>query len=292
MSEMLTGNPASLIDRLQAAFGTTYRLEREIGGAGMSNIFVAIDGALERSVVIKVLPPKMSDYVSAGRFRREMQIAARLQHSHIVPVLTAGEVDGLLYYSMPFVEGETLRARLGRTPQLPVNEVTKILEDLLSALSYAHRKGIVHRDMKPENILLSEYDALIADFGIAKALNVSKIGTSSAVLTVAGMAMGTPAYMSPEQAAADSEVDERADLYAMGVIAYELLAGMHPFQGRGFRAMLAAQIAEQPTHLSQRSPEVPAGLANLVMQLLAKVPGDRPQTAGEVLRSLERMGSA
>ena len=241
-----------LLERIQAAFGTTYRIEREIGGAGMSNIFVAIDAALGRSVVIKVLPPKMSDQVSAGRFRREMQIAARLQHAHIVPVLTAGEADGLLYYSMPLVEGETLRARLTRTPELPVSEATKILEDLLSALSYAHRRGVVHRDMKPENILLSEHDALVADFGIAKALNASKIGTSSAVLTVAGMAMGTPAYMSPEQAAADPDVDERADLYAIGVIAYEMLAGTHPFRGRTSRAMLAAQIAEKPTHLAQK----------------------------------------
>lgn len=279
-----------LLERVQKGFGSTYRIEREIGGAGMSNIFVAIDGTLGRSVVIKVLPPKMSDQVSAGRFRREMQIAARLQHAHIVPVLTAGEVDGLLYYSMPLVEGETLRARLTRTPELPVSEATKILEDLLSALSYAHKRGVVHRDMKPENILLSEYDALVADFGIAKALNASKIGTSSAVLTVAGMAMGTPAYMSPEQAAADPDVDERADLYAIGVIAYEMLAGMHPFRARASRAMLAAQIAEKPVHLAQKRPDIPDGLAGLVMRLLAKAPADRPQTAGEVLAALERMG--
>ena len=279
-----------LLERLQKGFGTTYRIEREIGGAGMSNIFVAVDASLGRSVVIKVLPPKMSDQVSAGRFRREMQIAARLQHSHIVPVLTAGEVDGLLYYSMPLVEGETLRARLTRTPEFPVNEATKILEDLLSALSYAHKRGVVHRDMKPENILLSEHDALVADFGIAKALDASKIGTSSAVLTVAGMAMGTPAYMSPEQAAADPDVDERADLYAIGVIAYEMLAGAHPFTARASRAMLAAQIAERPRHLAQKRPDIPDGIASLVMRLLAKAPADRPQTAEEVLRSLERMG--
>lgn len=258
----------------------------------MSSIFVAIDAALGRNVVIKVLPPKMSDHVSAGRFRREMQIAARLQHAHIVPVLTAGEADGLLYYSMPLVEGETLRGRLARSPELTVAESTRILEDLLSALSYAHRRGVVHRDMKPENILLSEHDALVADFGIAKALDASKIGTSSAVLTVAGMAMGTPAYMSPEQAAADPNVDERADLYAIGVIAYEMLAGMHPFTGRGSRAMLAAQIAQQPTPLTQKRPDVPDELASLVMRLLAKAPADRPQSAGEVLRSIERMGIA
>ncbi len=280
-------NPTELQDSLQGAFAGTYRLERELGGGGMSSIFVATEVALGRRVVVKVLPPEMRGAVNADRFRREVQLAAQLQNAHIVPLLSAGEVNGLLYYTMPFVEGETLRTLLTRGGLLPVGETAGILRDILKALSYAHKRSIVHRDIKPENILLTEHDALVVDFGIAKALVESATSTSRTGLTSAGIALGTPAYMSPEQAAADPEVDQRSDLYALGVVAYEMLAGSHPFLGRTPSSVLAAHIAENPQPLAPRRPEIPAELAQIVMGLLEKAPADRPRTADDVLRALD-----
>ena len=208
----------SLRESLQAALGAAYVIERELGGGGMSRVFVATETSLGRRVVIKVLPPGFSETISADRFHREIQVAANLQHPHIVPLLTAGHAGSLLYYTMPLVEGETLRGRLARQGELPVPEACQILAEVARALSYAHRHGIVHRDIKPENILLSEGEAQVADFGIAKALAAS---TGANSLTTQGLALGTPAYMAPEQAAADHAVDARADLYALGVVAYE-----------------------------------------------------------------------
>jgi serine/threonine protein kinase/Tfp pilus assembly protein PilF len=275
-----------LRDRLQASFTGTYELQNELSGGGMSSVFLANDVALGRQVVVKVLPPEMSGAMNADRFRREVQIAARLQHAHIVPVLSAGDAEGLLYYTMPFVEGETLRARLARNAPMPVNEAIGILEDVLTALSYAHKRSVVHRDIKPENILLSEHDALVADFGIAKALAASATTAKPGMLTSAGVAIGTPAYMSPEQAAADPTVDQRADLYALGVIAYEMLSGAHPFEGRTPQAMLAAHCIEQPKPLTDRNANLHPGLTQLVMQLLEKAPERRPGSADEVLEIL------
>src|SRR5687768_2071974 len=199
----------------------------------MSRVFVATEVELDRQVVIKVLPPDLAAGLNVDRFRREIQLAARLQHPHIIPLLSAGAKGSLLYYTMPFIEGENLRARLTRARELPVQEATKIMREIADALSYAHSKGVVHRDIKPENILISGSHALVTDFGVSKALSsaTDETPTGGPTLTSLGMALGTPAYMAPEQAAADPMVDARADIYALGVVAYELLAGRTPFGG-------------------------------------------------------------
>src|SRR5882762_4378667 len=216
-----------LLQRLQAALGDRYTVERELGGGGMSRVFVAQERGLGRRVAVKVLPPELAAAVSIERFRREIQLAASLQHPHIVPLLTAGEAGGLLYYTMPFIDGETLRARLARDGRLRVPDAVRILRDVLDALAYAHRRGVVHRDIKPENVLLVDEHALVTDFGVAKAL--TQASGSASGLTSAGIALGTPAYMAPEQAAGDPQVDHRSDVYAAGVLAYEMLGGQTPF---------------------------------------------------------------
>ena len=190
---------AELFDRLQAAVGDTYRVEEELGGGGMSRVFVAEEVDLGRKVVIKVLPPEMAAGVNQDRFRREIKLAARLQHPHVVPLLTAGSEDDLLYYVMPLIEGESLRAKLTREGELPVGDAVRILREVCDALAYAHQEGVVHRDIKPDNVLLSRGHAVVTDFGVAKAVSESTGGQS---LTSMGVALGTPAYMSPEQAAA------------------------------------------------------------------------------------------
>ena len=256
----------------------------------MARVFVAEERTLGRRVVVKVLPPETSGIVSADRFRREIQLAARLQHPHIVPLLAAGESCGLLYYTMPFIDGETLRARIARDGALPLPVAIRVIRDVAKALASAHRHGVVHRDIKQENVLLSEDgDALVADFGVAKALAAASVGVAdpNAVLTSMGIAVGTPAYMAPEQALAYPGVDHRADLYALGVIAYEVLAGSHPFAGRTQQAIVAAHATEAPESLGRRRASVPPELNALVMRLLEKHPADRPQSADEVLQTLD-----
>ena len=272
--------------QVQAALGAAYIVERELGGGGMSRVFVATERTLSRKVVVKVLPPDLAAEVSAERFRREIQVAAQLQNAHIVPLLTAGEGEGLLYYTMPFVEGETLRARLARDGELPLAAAMQVLRDVTKALAYAHRNGVVHRDIKPENILLCDGDALVADFGVAKAIRASATHGDSG-LTSVGMALGTPAPCTPEQAAGDATADARADLYALGAVAYEMLTGSSLFPGRSPQALLAAHTTETPEAVERRRPGLPPPLAALVMRLVAKRPADRPQSADEVLRALD-----
>src|SRR5439155_1627183 len=211
----------------------------------MSRVFVAEETALDRKVVIKVLPPETAAQVSLERFKREILLAAKLQHPHIVPLLTAGEANGLPYFTMPFVDGESLRVRLARHGELPVNHAIRMLREIASALAYAHEHGIVHRDLKPDNVLLSGGSAMVTDFGVAKALSASS-NAEHAGLTSLGVALGTPAYMSPEQASADPSVDHRADIYSLGVLAYELLTGQPPFAGRTPQHVLAAHVTEAP----------------------------------------------
>ena len=279
-------------DRLQRALGTAYTIERELGGGGMSRVFLADEAALGRRVVVKVLRPELAEGISAERFKREVKLAARLQHPHVVPLLATGELDGgALFYTMPFVEGESLRARLDRDGALPVTDVRRILRDAASALAYAHAQGIVHRDIKPENILLSHGGAMVTDFGIAKAISASIESDGAApsrrsTLTAAGTSIGTPAYMSPEQASGDL-VDSRADLYALGVVAYELLAGRPPFEGRNAQQLLAAHATQTPEAIDRRRQAVPPSLAGLVMRLLEKHPADRPQTAESIVAALD-----
>jgi serine/threonine protein kinase/tetratricopeptide (TPR) repeat protein len=272
---------------LQRGLGSSYTLERELGGGGMSRVFLAEETALGRRVVVKVLAPELTEGLSAERFAREVRLAARLQHPNIVPVLAAGDSSGVPYYTMPYVDGESLRARLDRGG-LSVAEAVGILRDLARALAYAHEHGVVHRDVKPENVLLSGDTAVVADFGIAKAVDAARAGQSNtAALTQFGLAIGTPAYMAPEQAAGESTIDHRADLYAWGIVAYELFAGQHPFAGKkSAQALLAAHIVESPAPLGAVRAGVPAGLTSLVMGCLAKDPQHRPRSAREIVEAL------
>lgn len=266
--------------RVRAALGPAYVVGRELAGGGMSRVYLAEEVALRRPVVVKVLPPEWACEVSVGRFRREIQIAAQLRHPHLVPLLAAAEADGLLYYTMPYIAGESLRARLDRAGRLPVVDAVRVLRELADALSYAHRQGVVHRDLKPANVLVGGGHALVTDFGVAKALSAAG-EAEHGMLTGPGGALGTPAYMAPEQRAGDP-VDHRADLYALGVIAYELLTGRRPPQ----RAAARPHDRER-AELARRCPEAPAALVALVARLLERDPGARPQSADEVLRSLD-----
>jgi eukaryotic-like serine/threonine-protein kinase len=283
-----------LQEQLQATLGDSYRLERELGRGGMSRVFVAREQTLGRDVVIKVLPPDMAADVSVERFQREIQVAAGLQHPLIVPVISAGESAGLPYLVMPFIAGESLRERLIRQRELPVTEAVRILRDVAVALDYAHKRGVVHRDIKPENILLTGGTAVVADFGVAKAIADSATAEYpiQTALTSVGVALGTPQYMAPEQAAADPHVDHRADIYAWGVVAYEVLAGAPPFAGRSPQAILAAHIAEPVQRLELVRPGCPLGLCDLVMSALEKRPADRPQSAAEIVQFLDGQAAA
>jgi eukaryotic-like serine/threonine-protein kinase len=274
-------------EQLQHTLGHAYTLERELGGGGMSQVFLAEEKALGRKVVVKVLPSERTGDVNIERFKREIQVAARLQHAHIVPVLTAGETQGVPYYTMPFVEGESLRARLARTGPLSSGETVNILRDVARALAYAHERGVVHRDIKPDNVMLSGGSAVVTDFGIAKAISASRTDAPDVTLTQVGTSLGTPAYMAPEQAAGDPSTDHRADLYAFGCMAYEMLTGEPPFVEKSPQQLLAAHMAKNADPVSARRADVPAALSALVAQCLAKDPGARPASAVEVTRLLE-----
>ena len=277
---------ASLQDRLQSALGESYKLDSELGGGGMSRVFLAQEVRLGRQVVVKVLPPEWAAGVSAERFEREIQLAAKLQHPHIVPLLTAGANGDLLYYIMPRVEGQSLRARLVQQHELPIGEAVRILRDVCDALAYAHGHGIVHRDVKPDNILLSGKHALVTDFGVAKAVAQS---TDNSPLTSLGVALGTPAYMAPEQAAADPGTDQRADIYAVGALAYEMVAGRPPFIGPSPSSVLAQHVSTRPDPVTKYRPNTPPALDALIMRCLEKRPADRFQSANEILEQLEPM---
>src|SRR5947208_11028348 len=280
--------PTALRERLQAALGDSDPIERELGGGGMSRVFLAQEVHLGRQVVVKVLPPEMAAGVNQERFEREIRLAATLQHPHIVPLLTAGAKGDLLYYVMPHIAGESLRSRITHERALPVGETVRILRDVCDALAYAHGHGVVHRDVKPDNVLISGKHALVTDFGVAKAVSIS---SGAGTLTSLGMALGTPAYMAPEQAAGDPNVDHRADLYAVGALGYELLAGRTPFGGLSPQGMLAAQVTATPDPVTQHRDSVPPALAALIMRCLAKHPADRPQSADDVLGQLEAMAT-
>ncbi|HKE92483.1 MAG TPA: serine/threonine-protein kinase [Gemmatimonadales bacterium] len=277
-----------LRDQLQAALGSTYRIEQELGGGGMSRVFLAEETALGRKVVVKVLPPEMAAGVNIERFRREIQLAASLQHPHIVPLYAAGQAGDLFYYTMPLVEGESLRAKLAREGQLPVEQVVRILRDVTDALAYAHAHGVVHRDIKPDNVLVSNEHAVVTDFGVAKAVSAA---SGSSTLTSLGVALGTPAYMAPEQAAADPHIDHRADLYATGVMGYEMLTGRLPFNAPTPQAMLAAHVTQPIEPPVKYRPAIPAAFNALLMRCLEKMPADRVQRADELRTQLQAMAT-
>jgi tetratricopeptide (TPR) repeat protein len=270
--------------RLEEALGAQYAIQRELGGGGMSRVFLAEEKALGRKVVLKVLPPDMAAALSPDRFQREARLAAALQHPHIVPLLAAGAAGDVLYYTMPFVEGESLRARLSREGALPIPEVARLLREVADALAYAHRQGIVHRDIKPDNVLLSTGHAVVTDFGIAKALTAAGGGGT---VTATGVAIGTPAYMAPEQATGEATVDHRADLYALGAMAYEMLTGETPFRGPTAQALIAAQLTRTPAPVTDIRPNVPPALSAAVARCLEKLPADRYQKAEDLLAALD-----
>jgi eukaryotic-like serine/threonine-protein kinase len=263
---------------LQKALGPQYRLERELGRGGMGVVFLAMDTTLDRQVAIKVVHPELAPHESiTRRFLAEARTIARLRHPNIVAIHAAGSADSLLYYVMDEVAGESLRQRLVREGRLPTDETSRIVSDLASALHAAGRAGVVHRDVKPENVLLDQASgrAMLADFGIARAV----AGESGSSSTGQGVAVGTPTYMSPEQAAGE-ETDTRSDLYSLGVVAYEMLAGQPPFQG-SHRVVVSKHIAERPVPIERLRPETPPELAGAVMRALEKQPSDRWQSGEE-----------
>jgi len=283
-----------LREQLQSALGSSYALDRELGGGGMARVFLATERALGRQVVLKVLRPEVAEAVNAERFRRETQLAARLQHPHIVPLFGGGEADGFLYYTMPWVEGESLRARLVAERQLPVAEALRLAREVAEALAYAHSRGVVHRDIKPENILLSgdpqggEADAaggrhaLVTDFGIARAVRAD----GGDRLTSVGIVVGTPAYMSPEQASGETEVDGRSDIYSLGCVLYEMLAGEAPFSGPSVQAIIARRFTEHAPRVRAVRPSISPDVDRVVANAMATLPADRFATATDFARAL------
>ncbi len=279
----LTNTPA----RLTAALSDRYRLERELGQGGMATVYLAEDLRHGRKVAIKVLHPELSAVIGGERFLAEIKVTANLQHPHILGLIDSGEADGLLYYVMPYVAGESLRARLIRERQLPVEEALRLSREVASALDYAHRQGVVHRDIKPENTLLQDGAALVADFGIA--LAVHQAGGSR--MTQTGMSLGTPAYMSPEQAMGEREIGARSDVYALGAMTYEMLAGEPPFTGPNSQAIVAKVLTEQPPPLRPKRPTVPPAAEAAIMTALQKLPADRWGSAREFSDALTGAGS-
>jgi TolB-like protein len=285
------GGRTAVPDYLRTVLAGRYTLERELGAGGMATVYLAHDPRHDRKVALKVLREDLSASLGKERFLREIKVAAALQHPHILPLYDSGAAGNLLYYVMPFVDGPSLREKLAREGELPVGEAVRILRDVADALTEAHRHGVVHRDLKPENVMLRGRHALVMDFGVAKAL--SEAGTREAggdrqSLTTVGVALGTPTYMAPEQAVADPHVDHRADIYAFGVVAYELLAGRPPFTGATPQQVLAAHVTAVPDPITLHRPMPPA-LAALVMRCLEKRPADRWQSAEELVPPLEAL---
>src|SRR4051812_27593665 len=279
-------------EQLQSALGSAYTVRSELGGGGMSRVFLAYDPALGREIVVKTLHPELASAVNTDRFKREIQLAAQLQHPHIVPILAAGEMDGLPFLTMPYVAGRSLRQRIDETPTLPIAEVVDVLRDVARALAFAHGRGVIHRDIKPDNVLLAEGSATVTDFGVAKAVSAAMNNGVGSTLTSVGTSIGTPTYMAPEQAAGDPNTDHRADIYAWGVMAYELLGGHPPFTHKTPHKLLAAHMMETPEPITNYRPECPSSLASLVMQCLVKDPDGRPQSANDLLRGLAEASTA
>jgi serine/threonine protein kinase len=265
-----------------------YTVLREIGAGGMAKVFLAEDLRHRRKVAIKVLHPELSAVIGSERFLKEIELTANLQHPHILPLFDSGDADGQLYYVMPYVEGETLRARLDREQQLPVADAVRIAREVADALAYAHKRGVVHRDIKPENVLLQDGHALVADFGIALAVQQAGAGR----LTQTGLSLGTPQYMSPEQAMGERVIDQRTDIYALGAVTYEMLAGEPPFTGPTAQAIIARAMTERPRSLVSVRETLPPAVNQAVMTALAKLPADRFSTASEFSDALTREGTS
>src|SRR5688572_2528897 len=276
----------TVLDKLRSALTDRYRVDREIGVGGMATVYLAHDLRHDRNVAIKVLHPDLAAALGAERFLAEIKTTAKLQHPHILPLLDSGEAEGLLYYVMPYVSGESLRNRLERETQLAVDDAVRIARECLSALESAHKQGVVHRDIKPENILLHEDQALVADFGIA--LAVSAAGGPR--MTQTGLSLGTPAYMAPEQAMGERVIDGRADIYALGAVLYESLVGEAPFTGPTVQAIVARVMTEQPRSITAQRRSVPPHVNAAVLRALEKLPADRFATPAEFARALVTPG--
>jgi hypothetical protein len=275
-----------MIDRLNTALEGRYRIERELGAGGMATVFLARDIKHNRRVAIKVLKPELAAVVGAERFLAEIETTANLQHPHILPLFDSGEADGFLFYVMPFVEGESLRERLDRERQLPVNEAMEIAAKVAGALQHAHEQGVIHRDIKPANVLMSGGEPLVADFGIALALSQAGGGR----ITETGLSLGTPHYMSPEQASADRELTPSSDIYALGCVTYEMLAGTPPFSGPSAQSVLIQILTEEPRLITAHRKSVPPHVAQVVAKSLEKLPADRFATADAFAEALDDPG--
>ncbi len=278
---------ADIADRVKTALADRYRIERELGSGGMATVYLAEDLKHHRQVAIKVLRPELAAVLGAERFLNEINVTAHLQHPHILPLFDSGEADGLLYYVMPYVEGVSLEARLRREKQLSVEESIRITRAVASALSYAHRQGVLHRDIKPGNILLHEGNAMVADFGIAVAVQAA----AGDRLTETGLSLGTPQYMSPEQATGDRELDARSDVYSLGAVLYEMLAGDPPHTGATVQAVISKVVTERPRPVGELRDTVPVHMEAALETALAKLPADRFSTAEEFATALERPGA-
>src|SRR5262252_11206619 len=271
------------LERLREGLAGKYRIDRELGRGGMATVYLAVDEQRDRSVALKVLHPDLAATLGSERFEREVKLASMLQHPHILSVYDSGDAGGQLWYTMPFVQGESLRDRMDREGQLPIRDAMRIARESALALDYAHRQGVVHRDIKPENILLSDGQAIVADFGIARAV------ADEHGLTQTGMAVGTPGYMSPEQATGERTLDARTDIYALGCVLYEMIAGEQPITGPNAQAIIARKMTETPRSLTTVRNTVPPALSQLVDTMVARSAADRPESAKAVATTLEEI---
>jgi serine/threonine protein kinase len=271
------------LEQVRQAFSGSYAVEREVGQGGMATVYLARDLKHSRQVALKVLRPELASAMGGDRFPREIQIIAQLAHPHILPLHDSGEMGGFLFYVMPFVEGESLRQKLTRDGRMPVRDAVRILREVADALAYAHERGIIHRDIKPDNVMLTGRHAVVTDFGVAKAVSAAGGDT----LTTVGLALGTPAYMSPEQAMGEVDLDHRSDIYALGVMAYEMVTGETPFVRTTAQAILSAHVLDAPPDLASKRSDVPPALTQFVQRCLAKQKTERWQSAEELLPILE-----
>ncbi len=270
-------------DRLRTALADRYRITRELGAGGMATVYLAHDLRHERDVALKVLRPELSAVIGAERFLVEIKTTANLQHPHILALYDSGQVDGTVFYVMPYIDGESLRDRLARERQLPVGDAVRIATEIASALDYAHRHGVIHRDIKPDNILLHDGSALVADFGIAHAASRGEGGSR---MTETGMSLGTPHYMSPEQALGERNLDARSDVYALGCVLHEMLAGEPPFTGPNAQAVIARVMNSAPAPVTALRKSVPDEVADAILTALEKLPADRFASAAEFAAAL------
>src|SRR2546427_9749901 len=277
---------SDVLERLGAALAEHYAIERQVGAGGMATVYLARDLKHDRAVALKVLRPELAAVLGIERFLSEIRVTAHLQHPHILPLFDSGQAGGLIYYVMPYVEGESLRQRLEREKQLPIDEAVSLTTNVAAALDYAHRHGVIHRDIKPENILFQDGQAVVADFGIALAVSAA----AGSRLTETGLSLGTPQYMSPEQATGDRLIDARSDIYSLGAVLYEMLAGEPPHTGPTVQSVIAKVVTDRPRPLRPLRESVPPHVEAAVLKALAKLPADRFQTVAQFVDALARPG--